>query len=154
MKNELKFYVSLPLYIFTVCLMWIMALPLVFVFVISFDASDYAWWLLVISIYGIAIALPIIIYPRTMSKIHLNEVGIQKFLFRKSKAQFIRWEEVKDVKILTLPNMYSYVIISDNRINATSFKEVLKSKNIIYFTYNKKAIDFINSKLENKGIQL
>jgi len=122
--------------------------------VISFDASDFAWWLLVISIYGIAIALPIIIYPRTMSKIHLNEVGIQKFLFRKSKAQFIRWEEVKDVKILTLPNMYSYVIISDNRINATSFKEVLKSKNIIYFTYNKKAIDFINSKLENKGIQL
>lgn len=152
MKNELKFYTSLPLFILTTCIMWGMSLSLVYFFVISFDATDFWWWLGVILVYGLSVGLPILIYPRTMSKIHLNEAGITKTVFRKSKAQFVKWEDVRDFQILARPNGYPYVIISNSKIKSKSLEEVLKDKNVIYFTYNKKAVEFINDKIINKDL--
>ena len=152
MKNELKFYTSLPLFMLTTCLMWGMSLSLIYFFVISFDATDFWWWLAVILVYGLPIGLPILIYPRTMSKIHLDETGIKKTVFRKSKGHFIKWEDVCDVQILTRPNGYAYIIISNSQIKSNSFEEVLKEKNVIYFTYNEKAIEFINDKIINKEL--
>ena len=148
MKNELKFYTSLPLFILTTCLIWGISLSLIYPFIITFDASDFWWWLSVFSIYGISISLPIIIYPRTMAKIHLNEIGIKKTIFRKSKEHFIKWDDVQDVQVLTRPNGYSYILISNSRIKCKSFDEVLKTKNIIYFLYNSKAIEFINANVK------
>lgn len=150
MRNELKFYTSLPLFLLTTCIVWGMSLSLIYLFVITFDADDFWWWFSAILIYGLSIGLPIVIYPRTMSKIHLNETGIKKTLFRKSKEQFIKWEDVCEVQVLTRPNGYSYVIISNSKIKSNSFEEVLKEKNIIYFTYNKKAVEFINNKIIKK----
>ena len=152
MKNELKFYTSLPLFLLTTCLIWGISLSLIYIFIITFDASDFWWWLSVFSIYGISISLPIIIYPRTMAKIYLNEIGIKKTIFRKSKAHFIKWEDVQDVQVLTRPNGYSYILISNSPIKCKSFDEVLKMKNIIYFTYNHKAFHFINNKINNKRV--
>ena len=152
MKNELKFYTSLPLFVLTTCIMWGMSLSLIYPIVVSFDAADFWWWVLVFSIYGLSIGLPILIYPRTMSKIYLNETGIKKIVFRKSKEQFIKWEDVCEVQELTRPNGYSYVVISDSPIKSKSFEEVLKEKNVIYFTYNEKAVEFINDKIINKDI--
>lgn len=149
MENELKFYTSLPLFILTTCLIWGISLSLIYIFIITFDASDFLWWLSVFSIYGISISLPIIIYPRTMAKIYLNEIGIKKIIFRKSKEHFIKWEDIKDIQMLTRPNGYIYVIISDKQIETESFEKVLKDKNIIYFSYNEKAIQFIKGKLNN-----
>ena len=154
MKNELKFYTALPLFILTTCLLWGMALFNIYFVVISFDATDFWWWIWVILVYGISIALPILIYPRTMSKIHLNETGIKKTVFRKSKEQFIKWEDVRDVQILTQPNGYAYVVISNNQIKSKSFEEVLKEKNILYFSYNEEALEFINDKMTAKGHKL
>lgn len=154
MKSKLKFYTSLPLFILTTCLMWGMSLSLIYIFVITFDATDFWWWVSVILLYGLSIAIPILIYPVTMSKIHLDETGIKKTVFRKSKGQFIKWEDVCDVQILTRPNGYAYVIISNNKINAKSFEEVIKEKNIIYFTYNDKAVEFINDKIMNKDLRI
>ncbi len=144
MKKELKFYTALPLYIMTICLLWIPSLSMIYAFVISYDASDFAWWLAVILLYGGSIGLPILLYPRLMSKIHLDETGIRKTVFRKSKAQFINWEDVRDVQVLTRPNGYAYVLVSDRKIECKSFEEVLKEKNIIYFTYNNEAVEFMN----------
>ena len=76
MEKELKFYTSLPLFIFITCLIWSISLSLIYIFIITFDASNYEWWLAVILIYGISITIPIIIYPRTMAKICLNEFGV------------------------------------------------------------------------------
>ncbi len=152
MENELKFYTSLPLFILTTCLIWGISLSLIYIFIITFDASDFWWWLSVFSIYGISISLPIIIYPRTMAKIHLNEIGIKKIIFRKSKEHFIKWDDVQDVQVLTRPNGYSYILISNGPIKCKSFDEVLKTKNIIYFTYNDKAFHFINDKINNERI--
>ena len=84
-----------------------------------------------------------------MDKIYLNELGIKKIIFRKSKQQFIKWEDIKDIQMLTRPNGYIYVIISDKQIETESFEKVLKDKNIIYFSYNEKAIQFIKVKLNN-----
>ena len=154
MKKELKFYTALPLYIMTVCLLWIPSLGMIYAFVISYDPSDFMWWLAVILTYGIAIGLPILLYPRLMSKIHLDETGIRKTVFRKSKAQFFRWEEVCDVQVVTRPNGYAYLLVSDSKIECKSFEEVLKEKNIIYFTYNDKAVEFINDRLIDKGLKL
>ena len=148
MKNELKFYTSLPLFILTTCLIWGISLSLIYIFIITFDASDFWWWLSVFSIYGISISLPIIIYPRTMAKIHLNEIGNKKTIFRKSKEHFIKWDDVQDVQVLTRPNGYSYILISNGPIKCKSFDEVLKTKNIIYFLYNSKAIEFINANVK------
>lgn len=148
MKNELKFYTSLPLFILTTCLIWGISLSLIYIFIITFDASDFWWWLSVFSIYGISISLPIIIYPRTMAKIHLNEIGIKKTIFRKSNEHFIKWDDVQDVQVLTRPNGYSYILISNSPIKCKSFDEVLKTKNIIYFLYNIKAIEFINANVK------
>ena len=128
MKKELKFYTSLPLFIIVVCVMWGISLSLIYPFVVSFDATDFWWWVAVILIYGLSIGLPILIYPRTMSKIHLDETGVSKIVFRKSKEQFIKWEDVRDVQILTLPNGCAYVIISNSQIKSKSFEEVLKEK--------------------------
>ena len=152
MENELKFYTSLPLFILTTCLIWGISLSLIYIFIITFDASDFWWWLSVFSIYGISISLPIIIYPRTMAKIHLNHIGIKKIIFRKSKEHFIKWDDVQDVQVLTRPNGYSYILISNGPIKCKSFDEVLKTKNIIYFTYNDKAFHFINDKINNERI--
>lgn len=127
-----------------------MSLCSIYFFVISFDAADFWWWIAVILICSISIGLPIIIYPRTMSKICLNETGIKKIVFRESKAQFINWEDICEVQILTRPNGYSYVVVSNSFQKNDSFEEVIKDKNVIYFTYNKKAIEFINSKIINK----
>ena len=154
MKKELKFYTSLPLFIIVVCVMWGVSLSLIYPFVVSFDATDFWWWVSVFLIYGLSIGLPILIYPRTMSKIHLDETGISKIVFRKSKEQFIKWEDVRDVQILTLPNGYAYVIISNSQIKSKSFEEVLKEKNVIYFTYNNEAVEFINDKIQDKGLKL
>ena len=154
MRKELKFYTSLPLFIIVVCVMWGTSLSLTYPFWVSFDATDFWWWVAVILVYGLAIGLPIMIYPRTMSKIHLDETGISKIVFRKSKAQFIKWEDVCDVQILTRPNGYSYTIISNSQIKAKSFEEVLKEKNVIYFTYNDKAIEFINDKIRDNELNL
>ena len=148
MENELKFYTSLPLFILTTCLIWGISLSLIYIFIITFDASDFWWWVSVFSIYGISISLPIIIYPRTMAKIHLNEIGIKKTIFRKSKEHFIKWDDVQDVQVLTRPNGCSYILISNSPIKCKSFDEVLKTKNIIYFLYNSKAIEFINSNVK------
>ena len=71
--------------------MWGVSLSLIYPFVVSFDATDFWWWVAVFLIYGLSIGLPILIYPRTMSKIHLDETGISKIVFRKSKEQFIKW---------------------------------------------------------------
>lgn len=150
MKNELKFYTSLPLFILTTCLIWGISLSLIYFFIITFDASDFWWWLSVFSIYGISISLPIIIYPRTMAKIHLNEIGIKKTIFRKSNEHFIKWDDVQDVQVLTRPNGYSYILISNGPIKCKSFDEVLKTNNIIYFTYNNKAFHFINEKINKR----
>lgn len=152
MRDELKFHTSLPLFLLTTCIMWVMSLSLIYFFVISFDPTDFWWWVAVILVYGLSIGLPILIYPVTMSKIHLNETGITKTVFRKSKAQFVKWEDVRDVQVLTRPNGYPYVIISNNPINAQSFEEVIKEKNIIYFTYNDEAVKFINHRVMNKDI--
>ena len=149
MKNELKFYTSLPLFILITCLIWGISLSLIYIFIITFDASDFWWWLSVFSIYGISMSLPIIIYPRTMAKIHLNEIGIKRIIFRKSKEHFIKWDDVQDVQVLTRPNGYSYILISNGPIKCKSFDEVLKTKNIIYFSYNDKAFRFINDKINN-----
>lgn len=154
MKKELKFYTSLPLFIIVVCVMWGVSLSLIYPFVVSFDATDFWWWVSVFLIYGLSIGLPILIYPRTMSKIHLDETGVSKIVFRKSKEQFIKWEDVRDVQILTLPNGYAYVIISNSQIKSKSFEEVLKEKNVIYFTYNNEAVEFINDKIQDKGLKL
>ena len=154
MKKELKFYTSLPLFIIVVCVMWGVSLSLIYPFVVSFDAADFWWWVSVFLIYGLSIGLPILIYPRTMSKIHLDETGISKIVFRKSKKQFIKWEDVRDVQILTLPNGYAYVIISNSQIKSKSFEEVLKEKNVIYFTYNNEAVEFINDKVRDRDLKL
>lgn len=154
MKKELKFYTSLPLFIIVVCVMWGVSLSLIYPFVVSFDATDFWWWVSVFLIYGLSIGLPILIYPRTMSKIHLDETGISKIVFRKSKKQFIKWEDVRDVQILTLPNGYAYVIISNSQIKSKSFEEVLKEKNVIYFTYNNEAVEFINDKVRDRDLKL
>ena len=154
MKKELKFYTSLPLFIIVVCVMWGVSLSLIYPFVVSFDATDFWWWVSVFLIYGLSIGLPILIYPRTMSKIHLDETGISKIVFRKSKKQFIKWEDVRDVQILTLPNGYAYVIISNSQIKSKSFEEVLKEKYVIYFTYNNEAVEFINDKVRDRDLKL
>ena len=154
MKKELKFYTALPLYIMTVCLLWLPSLGMIYAFVISYDPSDFMWWLAVILTYGIAFGLPILLYPRAMSKIHLDETGIRKTVFRKSKARFIKWEDVRDVQVLTRPNGYAYLLVSDSKIECKSFEEVLKEKNIIYFTYNTKAVEFMNDRLIDKGLKL
>ena len=154
MKKELKFYTSLPLFIIVVCVMWGVSLSLIYPFVVSFDATDFWWWVSVFLIYGLSIGLPILIYPRTMSKIHLDETGISKIVFRKSKKQFIKWEDVRDIQILTRPNGYAYVIISNSQIKSKSFEEVLKEKNVIYFTYNNEAVEFINDKVRDRDLKL
>lgn len=154
MKKELKFYTSLPLFIIVVCVMWVVSLSLIYPFVVSFDATDFWWWVSVFLIYGLSIGLPILVYPRTMSKIHLDETGVSKIVFRKSKEQFIKWEDVRDVQILTLPNGYAYVIISNSQIKSKSFEEVLKEKNVIYFTYNNEAVEFINDKVRDRDLKL
>ena len=154
MKKELKFYTSLPLFIIVVCVMWGVSLSLIYPFVVSFDATDFWWWVSVFLIYGLSIGLPILIYPRTMSKIHLDETGISKIVFRKSKKQFIKWEDVYDAQILTRPNGYSYVIISNRQIKSNSFEEVLKEKNVIYFTYNNEAVEFINDNIRDRYLKL
>ena len=85
-----------------------------------------------------------------MTKICLNEIGVKKQVFRKNKVQLIKWEDISDVQVLTRSNGYSYIIIiiiSDKPIKSKCLEEVLKEKNIIYFTFNKKAIDFINNKI-------
>ena len=148
MENELKFYTSLPLFILTTCLIWGISLSLIYIFIITFDASDFWWWLSVFSIYGISISLPIIIYSRTMAKIYLNEIGIKKTIFRKRKEHFIKWDDVQDVQVLTRSNGYSYILISNSPIKCKSFDEVLKTKNIIYFSYNSKAIEFIKANVK------
>ena len=153
MKKELKFYTALPLYIMTICLMWGMTLGMLYFIVISYDAS-FEWWLLVILLYGGSIFLSVGLYPRLMSKIHLDETGIRKTVFRKSKARFIKWEDVRDVQVLTRPNGYAYLLVSDSKIECKSFEEVLKEKNIIYFTYNTKAAEFMNDRLIDKGLKL
>lgn len=150
MKKEIIFYTALPLFIMSICLLWIPSLSMIYCFVISYDVSDFAWWLAVILTYGISIGLPILLYPRLMSKIHLDETGIRKTVFRKSKVQFIKWEDVRDVQVLTRPNGYAYLLVSDSKIECKSFEEALKEKNIIYFTYNSKAIEFIHDKLPDK----
>lgn len=152
MKKELKFYTALPLYIMTICLMWGMTLGMLYFIVISYDAS-FEWWLLVILLYGGSIGLPILLYPRAMSKIHLDETGIRKTVFRKSKARFIKWEDVRDVQVVTRPNGYAYILVSDSKITCKSFEEVLKEKNIIYFTYKSEAIEFIDNQLSLKGLK-
>jgi hypothetical protein len=154
MKKELKFYTSLPLFIIVVCVMWGVSLSLIYPFVVSFDAADFWWWASVFLIYGLSIGLPILIYPRTMSKIYLDETGVSKIIFRKSKEQFIKWEDVRDVQILTLPNGYAYVIISNSQIKSKSFEEVLKEKNVIYFTYNNEAVEFVNDKVRDRDLKL
>ncbi|MBE6697733.1 MAG: hypothetical protein E7581_04340 [Ruminococcaceae bacterium] len=153
MKKELKFYTALPLYIMTVCLMWGMTLGMLYFIVISYDAS-FEWWLLVILLYGGSIFLSVGLYPRLMSKIHLDETGIRKTVFRKSKARFIKWEDIRDVQVVTRPNGYAYLLVSDSKIECKSFEEVLKEKNIIYFTYNHKAVEFMNDRLIDKGLKL
>ena len=67
---------------------------------------------------------------------------------------FIKWEDVRDVQILTLPNGYAYVIISNRQIKSKSFEEVLKEKNVIYFTYNNEAVEFINDKVRDRDLKL
>ena len=79
---------SLPLFIIVVCVVWGISLSLIYPFVITFDATDFWWWVSVFLIYVLSIGLPILIYPRTMSKIHLDETGISKIVFRKSKERF------------------------------------------------------------------
>ena len=153
MKNELKFYTSLSLFTLTTCLIWGISLSLVYIFIITFDASNFWWWLSIALIYGISISLPIIIYPRTMSRIHMNNIGIKKIIFRKSKGNFIKWVDIRDVQVLTRPNGYSYILISSSSIKCKSFEEVLKTKNIIYFTYNDK--DYGNiSGVENLMVRM
>ena len=147
MKKELKFHTDLPLFIIVACLMWGMSLGFIYVFVITYDPSDFMWWLAVVFIYGDGIGLPILLYPRLMSKIHLDETGIRKTVFRKSKARFIKWEDVCDVQVVTRPNGYAYLLVSDSKIECKSFEEVLKKKNIIYFTYNEKAVEFLHDQL-------
>ena len=154
MKKELKFYTALPLYIMTICLLWIPSLCMIYAVVISYDASDFAWWLLVILLYGGSIFLSVGLYPRLMSKIHLDETGIRKTVFRKSKARFIKWEDVRDVQVLTRPNGYAYLLVSDRKIECKSFEEVLKEKNIIYFTYNEKALEFLHDQLPDIVLKL
>ena len=153
MKKELNFYTALPLYIMTICLLWIPSLSMIYALVISYDASDFAWWLLVIILCGGSIGLPIVLYPRLMSKIHLDETGIRKTVFRKSKAQFIKWEDVRDVQVLTRPNGYAYLLVSDSKIERKSFDEVMKEKNIIYFTYNNQAVEFIKEMVKGNIIE-
>ena len=153
MKKELKFYTALPLYIMTTFLMWGMTLGMLYFIVISYDAS-FEWWLLVILLYGGSIGLSIGLYPRLMSKIHLDETGIRKTVFRKSRAQFINWENVQDVQVLTRPNGYAYLLVSDRKIACKSFEEVLKEKNIIYFTYNEKAVEFMHDQIPDIVLKL
>ena len=152
MKKELKFYTALPLYILTTCLMWGMTLGMLYFIVISYDAS-FEWWLLVILLYGGSIFLSVGLYPRLMSKIRLDETGIRKTVFRKSKARFIKWEDVRDVQMVTRPNGYAYLLVSDSKITCKSFEEVLKEKNIIYFTYKSEAVEFIDNQLSLKGLK-
>ena len=154
MKKELKFYTDLPLFIIVACLMWGMSLGFIYVFVITYDPSDFMWWLAVVLIYGDGIGLPILLYPRLMSKIHLDETGIRKTVFRKSRAQFINWEDVQDVQVLTRPNGYAYLLVSDRKIACKSFEEVLKEKNIICFTYNEKAVEFMHDQIPDIVLKL
>ena len=153
MEKELKFYTALPLYIMTTCLMWGMTLGMLYFIVIYYDAS-FEWWLLVILLYGGSIGLSIGLYPRLVSKIHLDETGIRKTVFRKSRAQFINWEDVQDVQVLTRPNGYAYLLVSDRKIACKSFEEVLKEKNIIYFTYNEKAVEFMHDQIPDIVLKL
>ena len=153
MKKELKFHTDLPLLIIVACLMWGMTLGMLYFIVISYDAS-FEWWLLVILLYGGSIFLSVGLYPRLMSKIHLDETGIRKTVFRKSKARFIKWEDVRDVQVLTRPNGYAYLLVSDRKIECKSFEEVLKEKNIIYFTYNEKALEFMHDQLPDIVLKL
>ena len=150
MKKDLKFYTDLPLFIFTTCIIWALAFGINFVLVLDVDLTNFYWWLIIFLSYGNAIALPIIIYPRTMAKIHLNETGIKKTVFRKNKWEFIKWEDILDVQVLTRPNGYSYIIVSSEQIKCESFEEVLRTKKIIYFSYHNEAFEFINDKLKNK----
>ena len=150
MKKELKFYTDLPLFIIVACISWGMSIGFIYVFVITYDPSDVLWWLAVVLTYGDGIGLPIVLYPRLMSKIHLDETGIRKTVIRKSKAQFLRWEEVCDVQVVTRPNGYAYLLVSDGKIECKSFEEALKQKNIIYFTYNEKAVEFMHDQIPDK----
>ena len=98
MKKEMKFYSSLPLFIFTVCLMWTISICLIYIFIITFDPLDFLWWLSAILIYGFSIVLPIIIYPRTMAKIYLNELGIKKSFLGKANNSLLNGKTLKTFK--------------------------------------------------------
>lgn len=144
MKNDLKFYDSLPLFLTTIIFMWSISFSLIYVFIITFDLQSVIWWLAIFLVYGMSIITTIMVYFRTMAKIIFNEDGIKKFIFRK-KIQYIRWEDIGDVKILTRPNGYSYIVVSIDQINVKKFD--IRTKKYIYFSYNKKAIELINNKI-------
>lgn len=147
MKNDLKFYDSLPLFLTTIIFMWSISFSLIYVFIITFDLQSVIWWLAIFLVYGMSIITTIMVYFRTMAKIIFNEDGIKKFIFRKN-IQYIRWGDIGDVKILTRPNGYSYIVISIDQINVKKFEEVIRTKKYIYFSYNKKAIELINNKIK------
>jgi len=154
MKNKLEFFDSLGLYLVAVLTFDIIALGLLYVFIKFFDPTDPAWWLSVILIYGDAIAMTVGLYPRCMSKIYLTPEGIEKKLFKNLNKQSFIWDEIKDCQIITRPNGYSYIVVSDEPIKRTSFSDSLKNKkHCICFTYNKEALEYINNQLKTEKLK-
>lgn len=116
--------------------MWVTGTPL---FVMTIIAEKYG----ITAIFFFCLCLPLMLYPTLMSKITLDEKGVQKALLKRFKKQFFAWETIQDYTVVTRPNGYAYLVISQEKIKHTSFEEVTKDKKCLYFTYNQKAMDFI-----------
>ncbi len=149
MNNKLEFFDSLALFLFATVLIEILSLPLLIVFIavtIATPTDIYAWIGIVTTVGGM-ILVPLVLYPRTMCKICIDDEGITKSLFKKSKKQFLPWNGIEDYVIVTRPTGNSYIVISDKTITEKSFEDVLKNKKQIYFSYNQKAFDIIKQKV-------
>ncbi len=147
MKEKLEFAESKALFFIANGIMWITALVWLYVFINIFDPYDIMWWLAAILIYGSVILVFVGSYLRCMSKITIDENGIEKRLFKKYKRQYISWEKAKDYVVITRPNGYPYLAVSMDKITEKSFGEVLKNKKIIFFTYRQDAYDIISEKV-------
>ena len=134
--KKLEFFESLFLFLFTSIYIWVLGIPL---FVMTIIAGEYG----ITAIFFFCLCFPFLLYPTLMSKITIDEKGVQKALLKKFKKQFFAWETIQDYVVVTRPNGYAYLVISQEKIKHTSFEEVAKDKKCLYFTYNQKAMDFI-----------
>ena len=142
--KKICFLDSLPLFLFASIVSWGMSIPLV---ILGMYIKEY---LLIGIFFGIPFILTILLYIDTMSKIEIDEHGIQKSLFKRFNKQYLTWEMIQDLVVITRPNGYVYLVLSQEKIFRTSFAEIKRNKKCLYFTYNQKALDFIEAHIQLK----